>query len=112
MFKNPIILALLVASISCQQKAIKGWIFWNKYFTVCSKCYRRKKTESCGCGPLLPVTDICLIHYEGPGQPTDCALRRKGYGLSAKPSDPCISLPILGCLAGLDFGADGIECNV
>ena len=112
LLRNLVILGLLAASISCQQRTIKGCIFWNKYQNSCSQCYRRKKTASGGCGPLLPVNDTCLIHDERPGHPTDCALCRKGYGLSNNAQQQCVPLPIFGCIGGLNFGADGIECYV
>ena len=89
-------IALLIASASYQQQAlIKGCFIWNQQNGTCETCYRRQVSTR-GCGPLLPVSDTCLLHMESLGQKTDCVLCRPGYGLS---QNRCVPYNIFNCLA-------------
>ena len=98
MLKNLFILAILAASINCQQRTVKGCLRWTKETKSCTACYRRQVSTG-GCGPLLPVTDTCLVHTESIGQQLKCELCRKGYGLTKQGG--CAPLNIFNCVSGL-----------
>ena len=111
MFKNLVIIALLAASISCQQRTIKGCFSFNKDTNTCTACYRRMITSSGGCGPLLPETDPCSLYGGGAGQAKNCMICKQGYGLSPRVNNPCIPQAIFGCRYTLNFGYNGIKCE-
>ena len=90
-----LLLALLAASAVAQQRLIKGCLTWSG--TTCNACYQRQVTSK-GCGPLLPVTNTCLIHGEQPGQKTKCLLCKPGYGITNQGS--CAPNTVFGCVFG------------
>ena len=91
------LIALLAASATLQQQLqIKGCLNWQKF--GCVACYERQQTTK-GCGPLLPVTDTCLIHGEQPGQQTQCIQCKPGYGVNQK--GQCVQGNIFNCVFGL-----------
>ena len=98
MKKSIILIAILFATMHCQQHSvIKGCFVWSKYANTCLSCFRRKPTTS-GCGPLLPVTDTCLMHQEKPGEPLNCGMCKPGYGSSM---GSCSPINIFNCIFGL-----------
>ena len=93
-----LLIALLAASATLQQqRQVKGCLRWDTGKGTCNTCYRRQVATH-GCGPLLPVTDTCLIHAEEAGQKTQCTLCKNGYGLNAQ--FQCIPLGIFNCVHG------------
>ena len=64
--KTLLVLALLIASITCQQKVVKGCFIWNPKTNTCFMCDRRQVTAN-ECGPLLPPTDTCHFYAKQPG---------------------------------------------
>ena len=93
------LIALLAATFATPQQAlIKGCLAWDSQTSTCKACYRRQ-VSSKGCGPLLAVSDTCLIHHEQPGQKLHCTLCRPGYGLNG--SYQCLPLNIFNCVYGI-----------
>ena len=100
MNKSIILIAILAASVSCQQRTVKGCYHWNNNTNTCGACHRRQVTSN-GCGPLLPPSDTCLIHAEQAGQKTNCELCKLGYGYNLGNSGPaCLPLNIRDCAIG------------
>ena len=89
-------IALLAASVVCQQALVKGCVRWNNQTGTCNVCYRRQVATH-GCGPLLPPTDNCLLHLEQQGQKTDCSLCRPRFSLQNNPRI-CVPGAIFNCV--------------
>ena len=103
MYKNTLLIAaILVVSTNCQQKISKGCVTRGS-LGFCDACYRRQITNDGNCGPLLPVTDNCLIHLEYQGESTNCSQCRPGYGQGAQAK--CYVVDIFNCIhGGISFG--------
>ena len=82
MQKGILLLLVITASATCQQRSIKGCFKWFTYTKKCESCYRRYLTPSGVCGPLLPITDPCLVHTGMAGESGKCNLCRPGYALT------------------------------
>ena len=95
MQKGILLLFVLAASAVCQQQSVKGCFYYDTDQKACTDCYRRHGTASGLCGPLLPVTDICLIYNPHSGQ-KHCVLCRPGYGLTAEGG--CIVKDVFNCV--------------
>ena len=95
MQKGILLLFVLAASVSCQQQSVKGCFTYDAVSKKCSNCFRRHVTTSGVCGPLLPVTDTCLIHNGQAGQ-KDCVLCRPGYALT--PDGACTANDVFNCV--------------
>ena len=110
MLNKVILFCVLPAIILSQQAVIKGCYYQNLIKKRCSACYRRQKqANGPGCGPLLPVTDTCLIHYEAPGEKLQCGLCREGYGLTLK--DTCVPSNMFNCVSsGVYPGENDKSC--
>ena len=93
MLKSTILIVILAASAKTQFN--EGCITWNTPKNTCLECYRRQVVKK-GCGPLLPVTDHCLVHTEHPGQDVRCTLCRPGYGITVQGS--CAPINIFNCV--------------
>ena len=93
-----LVILLILPVIKSQRRKIKGCVNWNKVAKTCRHCYRRQVSTK-GCGPLLPVTDECLVHAELPGQKLRCSLCRPGYILS-KAEGNCVPGNTFNCLLG------------
>ena len=97
-----ILITLFFASATFQQQQqVKGCLLWDSNKGTCRLCYRRQIGTK-GWGPLLPVTDTCLIHTEQAGQKTQCVLCRPGYGVTTQ--GQCALLGIFNCIDGAYTG--------
>ena len=95
MQKGILLLFVFAASAVCQQKSVKGCFTYDAVSKKCRDCYRRHVTASGVCGPLLPVTDTCLIHGGQTGT-KDCSLCRPGY---ARTTDgDCTAKDVFNCI--------------
>ena len=113
--KSLLLITILAKAIKSQNlhqtPPIKGCVQWYQVINGCYSCYRRKTSTRGGCGPLLPVSDHCLIYNGDPQQGSlKCALCKRGY--SPTISGNCALLNIFNCVSGQFFTNGGKRCTI
>ena len=101
-----VLISLLATSVNLQA-LVKGCLTWDTGRGTCNTCYRRQVSTK-GCGPLLPVTDTCLIHSEQIGQKTRCTACRQGYKLT--PQRQCAPFDVFNCVYSRNFANGKYQC--
>ena len=108
MLKSVLFLAIFLLVASSHQELVKGCYRWNTPQKTCLYCENRPVSNN-GCGPLMPKSDLCEVHFEKIGRPEECGQCKGGYGLTLDGS--CGYLGIPNCVQGLITSTKKI-CNV